>query len=63
MIDYAELLTQMDKLKKQMRQAALRQDWKMARELALMHLTENRLLVNAFADLAQKISETSSNAD
>lgn len=54
MQDYAEHLTQLDKLKKQIRQAALAQDWKMAKELSLMAQTEQRLLTLNFAELERE---------
>ena len=50
MQDYATQLIQLDKLKKQYRQAALKNDWSMAYELAMMHLTEARLLTLTTAE-------------
>jgi hypothetical protein len=54
MQDYAEHLTQLDKLRKQMRQAALKKDWAMAEQLSLMSQTEQRLLTLNFAELKRE---------
>jgi hypothetical protein len=54
MIDYAEHLIQMDKLRKQMRQATFKQDWQMAHDLSLMMLTEAKLLSLNFAELKRE---------
>ena len=54
MIDYAEHSTALDKLRKQYKQAALKQDWRMAKELSLMAQTEQRLLTLNFAELERE---------
>jgi hypothetical protein len=51
MSDYGEHLTQMSKINKQLRTALLNQKIDMANELAMMLLTESRLLLHCVAEL------------
>jgi hypothetical protein len=51
MSDYAEHLTQMSIINKQLRTALLNQKIDMANELAMMLLTETRLLLHCVTEL------------
>lgn len=50
MMDYAELLHNIDTLRKQIYQVMLRNDVKMARELTAMLQTETRLLSHVLSE-------------
>ena len=63
MSDYAEHLTQMTKINRQLRAALLNQKIDMAHELSMMLLTESRLLLHCVAELkkdmdSRKVLET-----